>query len=348
MGVIGTTQVVPFQNINLFRGSLGEKAQGMRQGPGGLRKMTCFSMTLPKEFPQGLKPNVDLMGVIGTTQVVPFQNINLFRGSLGEKAQGMRQGPGGLRKMTYFPVTLPREFPQGLKPNVDLMGVIGTTQVVPFQNINLFRGSLGEKAQGMRQGPGGLREMTCFPMTLPKELPQGLKPNVDLMGVIGTTQVVPFQNINLFRGSLGEKAQGMRQVPGGLREMTYFPVTLPKAFPQGLKPNVDLMGVIGTTQVVPFQNINLFRGSLGEKAQGMRQGPGGLREMTCFPMTLPKEFPQGLKPPLDSVGFVPGINPRPTARMGFSAGCETHFLESEVIQGEKDPARRYGRVHGAQ
>jgi hypothetical protein len=254
------------------------------------------------------------MGVIGTTQVVPFQNINLFRGSLDEKAQG-----------------------------------------VPF------RGSLGEKAQGMRQGPGGLREMTCFPMTLPKELPQGLKPNVDLMGVIGTTQVVPFQNINLFRGSLGEKAQGMRQVPGGLREMTCFPMTLPKEFPQGLKPNVDLMGVIGTAQVVPFQNINLFRGSLGEKAQGvpfrgsldekaqgMRQGPGGLREMTCFPMTLPKELPQGLKPPFDSVGFVPGINPRPTARMGFSAGCEAHFLESEVIQGEKDPARRYGRVHGAQ
>jgi hypothetical protein len=34
-----------------------------------------------------------------------------------------------------------------------------------------------------------------------------------------------------------------------------------------------------------------------------------------------KCIPQGLKPSVDSAGFMPGINPRPTARIRFSSAC---------------------------
>jgi hypothetical protein len=37
---------------------------------------------------------------------------------------------------------------------------------------------------------------------------------------------------------------------------------------------------------------------------------------------IPEIIPQGLKPGTDSIGVVPGMNPRPTARMGFSASCK--------------------------
>jgi hypothetical protein len=42
-------------------------------------------------------------------------------------------------------------------------------------------------------------------------------------------------------------------------------------------------------------------------------GPGRLREKPCFQMNRTKSIPQGLKPNADSIGFMPGINPRPTA-----------------------------------
>jgi hypothetical protein len=36
----------------------------------------------------------------------------------------------------------------------------------------------------------------------------------------------------------------------------------------------------------------------------------------------PKNIPQGQKPDIDSIGIVPGMNPRSTARMSFSASRE--------------------------
>jgi hypothetical protein len=47
-----------------------------------------------------------------------------------------------------------------------------------------------------------------------------------------------------------------------------------------------------------------------------------LAEKVRFSILNPKNIPQGLKPDFDSIGFVPGMNPRPTARMTFSASCE--------------------------
>jgi len=35
----------------------------------------------------------------------------------------------------------------------------------------------------------------------------------------------------------------------------------------------------------------------------------------------PEKHTSGAKAPIDSIGFIPGINPRPTARMSFSAAC---------------------------
>jgi len=47
-----------------------------------------------------------------------------------------------------------------------------------------------------------------------------------------------------------------------------------------------------------------------------------LAEKVAFPIQIPKNVPQGLKPGIDSIGIVPGMNPRPTARLSFSASCK--------------------------
>src|ERR1700679_1641472 len=41
-----------------------------------------------------------------------------------------------------------------------------------------------------------------------------------------------------------------------------------------------------------------------------------------FRRRFPRSIPQGLKPTIDLIGFVPGMNPRPTARTSFSAACK--------------------------
>jgi len=46
-----------------------------------------------------------------------------------------------------------------------------------------------------------------------------------------------------------------------------------------------------------------------------------LAEKVVFSIQNPKNVPQGLKPGIDSIGIVPGMNPRPTARLSFSASC---------------------------
>jgi hypothetical protein len=35
-----------------------------------------------------------------------------------------------------------------------------------------------------------------------------------------------------------------------------------------------------------------------------------------------KNIPQGLKPTIDTIGVIPGINPRPTARLSFPQGLK--------------------------
>jgi len=47
-----------------------------------------------------------------------------------------------------------------------------------------------------------------------------------------------------------------------------------------------------------------------------------LAEKVRFSIRNPKNIPQGLKPRIDSIGVMPGMNPRPTARMSFSVSCE--------------------------
>ena len=55
---------------------------------------------------------------------------------------------------------------------------------------------------------------------------QGLKPNVDLIGFIGLTKVMPLLQ--------SPRNQGFDSV-----------------FPQHVRPDIDLIGFIGTTKVIP-------------------------------------------------------------------------------------------------
>jgi hypothetical protein len=52
-----------------------------------------------------------------------------------------------------------------------------------------------------------------------------------------------------------------------------------------------------------------------------RSGAEEAAKKAEFGMKLAEDIPGGLKPGDDLIGFMPGINPRPTARMSFSAGC---------------------------
>jgi hypothetical protein len=53
----------------------------------------------------------------------------------------------------------------------------------------------------------------------------------------------------------------------------------PKGIPQGLKP-IDFIGFIGTTEVVPFQNIDLFR---IEHRLIQNRGSSSATFKTCIP-----------------------------------------------------------------
>jgi hypothetical protein len=65
--------------------------------------------------------------------------------------------------------------------------------------------------------------------------------------------------------------------------------------PQGLSPT-HFIGLIGTTEQAAEKGL-----VLGETRQKHTSGAEAL---------------------VDLIGFMPGINPRPTARTSFSAGCE--------------------------
>ena len=51
-----------------------------------------------------------------------------------------------------------------------------------------------------------------------------------------------------------------------------------------------------------------------------------LREKASFLARSSESNPQGLKPTLILIGFMPGINPRPTARASVSAGAKADLL----------------------
>src|ERR1035438_2079863 len=66
-------------------------------------------------------------------------------------------------------------------------------------------------------------------------------------------------------------------------------------FPQGLKPNI-YCDAYGTTKQ--------------------------LAEKHLLSSKKPEKHTSGAKAPINSIGFIPGINPRPTARTSFSANCK--------------------------
>jgi hypothetical protein len=53
-----------------------------------------------------------------------------------------------------------------------------------------------------------------------------------------------------------------------------------------------------------------------------KAGPKQAAEKGCFSGETPEKHASGAKARVDSIGLMPGINPRPTARLGFSAACE--------------------------
>jgi len=64
-------------------------------------------------------------------------------------------------------------------------------------------------------------------------MPQGLKPAPIIVGQIGTTEVVPFQNV--------DQTELLRTQ---------------KSIAQGLRPVPILFRVLGTAEAVPFQNFD--------------------------------------------------------------------------------------------
>jgi tRNA/rRNA methyltransferase len=52
---------------------------------------------------------------------------------------------------------------------------------------------------------------------------------------------------------------------------------------------------------------------------------------------MPEKHTSGAKAPIDSIGFVPGIDPRPTARLSFSAACKARVDSAGFMRGLKPP-----------
>jgi predicted dehydrogenase len=95
-------------------------------------------------------------------------------------------------------------------------------------------------------------------------------------------------------------------------------------FPQGLKPTTSPLQIDGTTKVVPFQDL--------------LQGSGTTKQIAEEGDTtdeFPEKHPSGAKAPVDSIGPIPGINPWPTAREGFSGNCEVVPIHDSDTAGSR-------------
>jgi len=76
----------------------------------------------------------------------------------------------------------------------------------------------------------------------------------------------------------------------------------------------------------------------------MKSGPWEAAEKLLISPGKPEKHTSGAEAHVDFIGFMPGINPRPTARMSFSAACKaplslfgmfgtrpTHWVGSPVV-----------------
>jgi hypothetical protein len=71
----------------------------------------------------------------------------------------------------------------------------------------------------------------------------------------------------------------------------------------------------GMTSVMPRMSIKSAQGfSPSRFCRGLEISPG--------PEPRAEKHTSGAKARIDSIGFMPGMNPRPTARRSFSAACE--------------------------
>ena len=58
----------------------------------------------------------------------------------------------------------------------------------------------------------------------------------------------------------------------------------------------------------------------------------------------PEKHTSGAEAHVDVIGFVPGINPRPTARMSFSAACKAHGFMRYLAARRPRPRGYAGRT----
>jgi hypothetical protein len=58
---------------------------------------------------------------------------------------------------------------------------------------------------------------------------------------------------------------------------------------------------------------------------------------------MPEKHTSGAKARMDFIGLMPGINPRPTARLSFSAACEVVPFQSCALRSSWYPTLRKER-----
>ena len=86
-------------------------------------------------------------------------------------------------------------------------------------------------------------------------------------------------------------------------------------YPSGAKAPYLFLGVNGTTKVVPLHTSSerLPSGAKQAAEKGHISGENF------------EKHTSGAEAHVDFIDFMPGINPRPTARIGFSAACKAHI-----------------------
>jgi len=94
--------------------------------------------------------------------------------------------------------------------------------------------------------------------------------------------------------------------------------------PQGLKPR-SFLGIVSARLKLP-QRRRPGAGDPGKSCPDTKRicekRCSWLRKKALSPGKSLESVPQGLKPALIRLVFIPGMNPRPTARMSFSPSCK--------------------------
>ncbi len=170
-------------------------------------------------------------------------------------------------------------------------------------------------------------------------MPQGLKPGVDLAASMPGMNPRPTTRLSFSAACKARISSGLVSGANQPEEKDLNLGVQPKSMPQGLKPGVDLAASMPGMNPRPTTRLSFSAACKARISSGLVSGANQPEEKDLNLGVQPKSMPQGLKPGVDLAASMPGMNPRPTTRLSFSAACKAR-ISSGLVSGANQPEEK--------